>query len=117
MNESFPNTPQEEPREDNVEKEQNMEVALVMQLIEQAESVLEKEGRETAKLLTPAVYGKIMTLNKRDASDYSTQWMWNPDGSLTEGEFAELNLRRKLLSNAIGIMTASGKVRHDLNVI
>ena len=39
----------------------------------------------------------------------------NPDSYLTEDQFDELNLRRKKLSNAVGIMTASGTIRHDLN--
>jgi len=49
--------------------------------------------------------------------DWKNTWVWNPSGDLTEEEFNTLNLHRKMLSNAIGIMTASGKVRHDLNKI
>ncbi len=85
-----------------------------------AETVFTAEGRESAKLLLPKIYSDFMALNKRwvrDDYDWQTVWSWNSDGDLTEEEFNALNLRRKLLSSAIGIMTASGEIRHDLNPI
>jgi hypothetical protein len=86
-------------------------------LFSEAETILSTEGRESAKLLLPKIYDELISLNKRDKGDYLTIWIWNPDGDLSEEEFNTLNLRRKLLSNAIGIMTSSGEVRHDLNEI
>ncbi len=75
------------------------------------------EGREIAKGFLPEIYDDLIALNKRSKEDWVTIWIWNPDGELTEQEFNALNLRRKLLSNAVGIMTASGEIRHDLNEI
>lgn len=92
-------------------------VAELATLFNEAETILSIEGRESAKLLTPKIYNELIALNKRDKGDHLTLWVWNPDGDLSEEEFDTLNLRRKLLSNAIGIMTASGEVRHDLNEI
>ncbi len=99
--------------ETHLEKVEN-----ISRLISAAEALFEAEGRESAKLLTPKIYNELMSLNKRDkGDDWRIIWVWNPEGELTEEEFNALNLRRKLLSNAIGIMTASGVVRHDLNEI
>ena len=84
---------------------------------DEAERILEVEGRENAKLLLPKIYEDLIGLNGRDKGDWATVWIWNPEGDLTQEEFDSLNLRRKKLSNAIGIMTASGEVRHDLNEI
>jgi len=86
-------------------------------LLAEAEGILVAEGREKAKTYLPRIYDDLIALNKRDKIDWTNTWVWNPAGDLTEEEFNKLNLRRKLLSNAIGIMTASGVVRHDLNKI
>ncbi len=84
---------------------------------DEAEAVFAAEGRETAKTYLSRIYDDFIVLNKRDKADWETVWIWNPDGDLTEENFNSLNLRRKLLSNAIGILTASGEIRHDLNKI
>jgi len=86
----------------------------------EAESLVEAGDREGAKIRLPQIYGDILTLNMRNhenEEEWAVQWVWNPDGDLTEDEFNQLQRRRKLLSNAIGIMTASGVVRHNLNEI
>ena len=85
--------------------------------IDEAEATLKVEDREKAKEYLPKVYDDLIKLNKRDKKDWQTLWIWNPDGYLSEEEFNRLNIRRKLLSNAIGIMTDSGEIRHDLNEI
>jgi len=85
--------------------------------IDEAEIALKVEDREKAKEYLPKVYDDLHKLNKRDKKDWQTLWIWNPDGYLSEEEFNRLNIRRKLLSNAIGIMTDSGEIRHDLNEI
>ena len=85
-------------------------------LFDEAERALEKEGREKAITLLPAIYDALILLNRRDKTNRQTIWVWNPQGNLTQEEFNRLNRRRKLLSNAIGIMTKNG-IRHDLNEI
>ena len=85
--------------------------------IDEAETTLKVEDREKAKEYLPKVYDHLIKLNKRDKKDWQTLWIWNPDGYLSEEEFNRLNIRRKLLSNTIGIMTDSGEIRHDLNEI
>ena len=89
----------------------------VQTLFTEAEAVLAAEGRDRAKTLLPGIYAGLIALNGGTTEDWETTWVWNPNGGLTKEEFDTLNLRRKLLSNAIGIMTASGIVRHDLNII
>jgi hypothetical protein len=116
MTEKFDQQPQAENRENLLHTKERVESLNI--LFNEAENILSSEGRESAKLLTPKIYNELMSLNKRDKSDdWRIIWVWNPEGELTEEEFNALNLRRKLLSNAIGIMTASGVVRHDLNEI
>lgn len=83
----------------------------------EAEHMFAIEGREAAKPLLNRIYDDLIVLNKRSKEEWKTIWIWNPEGDLTEQEFDEMNLRRKLLSNAIGIKTASGAIRHDLNTI
>ena len=85
-------------------------------LFEEAERVFETEGRDAAKTHLTGIYNMLMALNKWDRANYFPL-QWNKDGDLTEEEFDALNLRRKKLSNAIGIMTANGTIRHDLNKI
>lgn len=85
-------------------------------LFDEAEKIFEAGGREPAKKCLPDIYNKLMELNKWDRTELSPM-TWNKDGDLTEEEFNELDLRRKKLSNAIGIMTADGTVRHNLNDI
>ena len=82
-----------------------------------AENILAVEGREKAKVHLGAIYDELIRLNKRDKEDWKNTSVWNKEGDLTEEKFNKLNLRRKLLSNAIGIMTASGEIRHNLNKI
>ena len=86
-------------------------------LFTEAENVFEKSGRELAKGFLPQIYDGLMELNGREkGDDWTTIWVWNPEGELTQEEFDALNLRRKLLSNAIGIKN-NGVIRHDLNEI
>lgn len=85
-------------------------------LFDEAEAVFETEGRDRAKTHLTDIYNLLMALNKWDKANY-LPLQWNKEGDLTEEEFDELNLRRKKLSNAIGIMTANGTIRHDLNKI
>lgn len=112
MSEKFNSQPSELESKTTAER-----VAEILTLFGEAETVLSVEGRDRAKLLTPKIYNELISLNKRSKEEYLTIWDWNPSGDLSEEEFNALNLRRKLLSNAIGIMTASGEVRHDLNEI
>lgn len=104
----------EQPQND---QEKESVISRLDNIFTEAESVFEKEGREEGKKLLAGVYSGLMTLNKRDASDWVNQFVWNPEGDLTEEQFKKFDLRRKLLSNAIGIKTASGAIRHDLNII
>jgi hypothetical protein len=104
-----------EGSQENSEKTERIEA--LANLFAEAEAVFEAYGRERAKPLLPKIYDALIAINKRDKKDYVTLWIWNPEGDLSEEEFNALNLRRKLLSNAIGIMTSSGEVRHDLNEI
>jgi hypothetical protein len=92
-------------------------VAKLTTLFAEVEKILEAEGRDKAKIYLPMIYNGLIVLNKRDKNDFATIWVWNPDGYLTKTLFNTLNLRRKILSNAIGIITASGVVRYDLNKI
>jgi len=110
---SLPDTPEVSPNKESASS--------LRALFDEAERVLETKGseggREKAKAYLPKIYAVFQGLNKSDLSDWKRVWVWNKDGDLTEVEFNELNLRRKLLANAIGILTASGAVRHDINEI
>ena len=114
MTETFDSQSQEQNPESSSKKER---LDSLLATFDEAEKILEAEGRETAKLLLPKIYDDLIDLNNRDKEDWETIWVWNPEGNLTEGEFYSLNLRRKSLSNTIGIKTASGDIRHDLNEI
>ncbi len=85
-------------------------------LFSEAEKALETEGREAAKPLLDEIYAVIIELNNPNAPMDAVR-AWNPKGRFAKDEFNELNLRRKKLSNAVGIMTQRGVVRHDLNEI
>lgn len=84
-------------------------------LFDEAEATFEHGGRDEAKPLLGKLYSGLSRLNKPAEDEVNTLAVWNPKGDLTEEQFNELNLRRKKLSNAIGIMTKSGEIRHDLN--
>lgn len=114
MSEKFDSQPSESAAEDPLKKER---MENLVKLFIQAEEMLAAEGRDRVLPRLPEIYNTLIELNKRDKAEWASVWDWNPDGGLTEEEFDALNLRRKLLSNATGIMTASGKVRHDLNKI
>jgi len=79
------------------------------------------EAREKTKPLMNKIYSEMIRLNKSEENYMSPLGQWNPDGDLTESQFNELNLRRKKLSNAVGILhkDASGRIaiRHDLDEI
>ncbi len=108
----------EQPRND---QEKEFAISRLDAVFTEAESIpeaaFEGEKRAEGKKLIATIYSDLMTLKKRDASDWQIQWVWNPEGDLTEEQFKKFDLRRKILSNAIGIMTASGAIRHDLNII
>ncbi len=91
-----------------------LKIENVQKAFTEAESVLESEGREKAKTLLNTIYSELILLNDT-VKEKNPLTEWNSKGYLTEEQFNALNLRRKKLSNDIGIMTASGVVRHDLN--
>lgn len=104
------NAPGQEPS-----KQERLEA--LNNLFDEAEKMLETEAREIAKEFLPQIYNELLALNGRDKEDdWTNLWIWNPEGILTKEEFDDLNLRRKLLSNAIGIEN-NGVIRHDLNEI
>lgn len=70
-------------------------------------------GREVTKPLLGGLYRYFIKLNGSEAVNSVAEW--NPEGYLTKEQFETLNRRRKILSNAVGIMTGSGQIRHDLN--
>jgi len=82
-------------------------------LFDEAEKTLTEKGRDEAKPYLPKVYDEIISLNKRSKEEYKTLFVYNSEGSLSEEELNAFNLRRKKLSNAIGIIN-NGTVRHDL---
>ncbi len=91
-------------------------ISRLVVVFETAELALKEKGRDLAKGYLPEIYNTLISLNKLDASQVvNPLGHWNPDGNLSETQFNELNRRRKILSNAIGIMTGSGTVRHSLN--
>lgn len=110
MEESFEQplskTPENPPREERVQE--------LNGLFSEVEGIFEASGRDEAKPYLIPLYDDFRMLNQ--SSKEETTILWNSNGGLSAEEFDALNLRRKLLSNAIGIMTASG-VRHDLNKI
>lgn len=112
MSEKFDPQSQEGNPENSIIKEK---IKSLDSLFLEVERVHEIEGREKAKNYLTIIYDHLISLNKRDKADWENIWIWNEEGELTEAEFNELNLRRKKLSNAIGIKTASGEIRHDLN--
>lgn len=79
-----------------------------------AENIFETEGREKTKPFLNAIYTEMGILND-SVEKINPLERWHIIGYFKEQEFAELNLRRKKLSNAVGIMTSSGVIRHDLN--
>jgi hypothetical protein len=82
-------------------------------IFDEAEALFEREGREPVKAHLITLYERLIAANGGDRNLSG----WAPSGELAQEDFDELNLRRKKLSNAVGIMTASGVVRHDLNKI
>ncbi|SRR5258708_575899 len=106
-----------QPRRKNLEgssKEERLQI--LYQVFSEAEAVFTAKGREATKPLLITIYSDLVDLNK-SKSEVNPLQEWNENGDLTEAQFNELNLRRKKLSNAVGIMTASGVVRHNLNKI
>jgi len=112
MEKSFENIPQKNQNEQKKKLNEELE-----NFFAEAEEALKTEGREKAKGYLEKIYDDIILLNKRDKEDWGNTWVWNSEGDLKEDEFNALNLRRKLLSNEIGIMTSSGEIRHNLNEI
>jgi SAM-dependent methyltransferase len=99
------------------EKKESKKEILFRRIVEafrQAEAVFDIEGRDAAKPLLNRVYELLIEANNPETRDLS---VWDPHAKLSKDEFDYLNLRRKKLSNAIGIKTASGAIRHDLNKI
>jgi hypothetical protein len=117
MTEKLNQNPEENTPEKGPSKQESFEKLKLYDAFRDAEEVFETSGREIAKEFLPQIYSGLMALNGRDkGSDWKTIWVWNPEGELTQEEFDALNLRRKLLSNAIGIKN-NGVIRHDLNEI
>ncbi|MFZ2414425.1 MAG: hypothetical protein WAW33_00230 [Minisyncoccia bacterium] len=109
--------------EDSLRKEK---IENLSSLFSEAEEIVKNKGveiseaREREKEYLIKIYDTLIALNKRYKENedfWKNQLIWNPEGDLTEEEFNQLNLRRKQLSNAIGIVTASGEIRHNLNEI
>ncbi len=92
-------------------------IAALRKSFEDAHVTLETEGREKAKVILTQLYKTLEKMNKWDRTGEYKPWGWNKDGYLSEEEFNDLDLGRKKLSNAIGIMTTSDVIRHDLNKI
>ena len=113
MIETFNQPPQEENPEDRFKRER---VEDLRKIFDEAEAVFEASGREAVKPFLNTIYSSLIGLNKLESSINPLE-RWNEEGDLTEEQFNELNLRRKKLSNAVGIKTASGEIRHDLNEI
>lgn len=114
MSDKFnPRPPQNKTPEKSSEKESFESLS---RTFNEAEAVFKAEGREGTKPFLIVIYASLINLNKTKGQVYPLK-EWNPKGGLTKSQFNELNFRRKKLSNAVGIMTASGVVRHDLNEI
>lgn len=91
-------------------------IANLRNAFDTTETIFKESGRESVKPLLPNIYNTLIKLNKLNPAEVIYPLgKWNPEGDLTEAEFNELNRRRKILSNAVGIMTASGVIRHNLN--
>ena len=116
MSERFESqSPQEDP--ENVAKKEIIEkINQLRETFATAERAFVESGREAAKAYLPEICTTLIKLNKFDPEVvFSPLAQWNPEADISENEFDELNRRRKILSNAVGIMTASGQIRHDLN--
>ena len=88
--------------------------------LSEAEVLFDREEREAVKPYLVTITSRLIKENHpsgwgEDIIDPLRDW--NPKGNLTKEQYDFLSLRRKKLSNAVGIMTASGIVRHDLNKI
>lgn len=110
--ESYPQS-QEKNSEDLSKKERFEDLS---NFFSEAEAVFEASGREGTKPFLNIIYSRLIALNKSE-SEINPLEKWNEAGDLIKEQFDELNLRRKKLSNAVGIKTASGEIRHDLNEI
>lgn len=99
-------------------KESEEKVRHLREVFAEAERLYIESGndREVGKRYLPELYNVLIELNRLDKRVVVNPIaQWNPCGDLTEEEFNELDRRRKIFSNEIGIMTASGVVRHDLS--
>lgn len=116
MSEKFDSQPSEEDAEDVGKKEVIEKIRHLHEVFDTAELKFKEVGREGAKIHLPVIYDILIDLNKLNPRGVVNPLAhWNPEGDLTEAEFEGLNRRRKILSNAVGILTSSGQVRHDLN--
>lgn len=92
----------------------------LLKLYTEAEKSFETEGRDPAKMFLPKLYNTLIGLNNWDKANWEPM-TWNQAGFFTEAEFNELNLRRKKLSNSIGMMVqredGTFYIRHDVNEI
>lgn len=97
---------------ENAEKQEAMEA--LKALFAEAERAFDSGGRDAAKPYLGRLYDSFRALNQ--SSQEAPTILWNPQGSLSEEEFNELDLRRKKLSNAVGMINASypGGIRHDI---
>ncbi len=112
MSEKF--QPPAEPKPEVIPIQEAIEE--LRELFTEAEKTLETHGRDYAKPFMGRIYGELKRMNQSLPDEKTFIWHEHENG-LTQEQFNELNLRRKLLSNAIGIMTAGGVVRHDLEKI
>jgi|GEM_PF-1691294 hypothetical protein len=99
-------------------KESEEKTRHLREVFAEAERLYVESGkdREVGKKYLPEIYNTLIELNRLDKRVVVNPIAeWNPCGDLTEEEFNELNRRRKIFSNEIGIMTQSGTVRHDLS--
>ena len=84
----------------------------LMELFAAAEAVFGEHGRELTKPHLILIDTELKELNKSPAIVG-----WNHLGELTEEQYRAIDRRWKKLSNAVGILTADGTIRHNLNVI
>ena len=87
--------------------EGNEPFAEMRHVLSAAELMFAAHGREAAKPYLITIVRYIGGDNPWQVGEWRDKF--------TPEEYAELDRRYKLLSNAVGILTADGTIRHDLN--